>query len=128
MNKMAQLKELDLKISIDDFGTGYSSLRYLKHLAVDVLKIDRSFVTQLHLDQSDQAIVDTIIMTADRLNLEVIAEGVEEHEEMEALMKLGCEQFQGYLFDKPQPVDVITQRLKENSYGETRAAAMLKSS
>ncbi|MET1281504.1 putative bifunctional diguanylate cyclase/phosphodiesterase [Vibrio navarrensis] len=128
MNKMAQLKELDLKISIDDFGTGYSSLRYLKHLAVDVLKIDRSFVTQLHLDQSDQAIVDTIIMTADRLNLEVIAEGVEEHEEMEALMKLGCGQFQGYLFDKPQPVDVITQRLKENSYGETRAAAMLKSS
>ncbi|KYN86266.1 c-di-GMP phosphodiesterase [Vibrio cidicii] len=128
MNKMAQLKELDLKISIDDFGTGYSSLRYLKHLAVDVLKIDRSFVTQLHLDQSDQAIVDTIIMTADRLNLEVIAEGVEEHEEMEALMKLGCEQFQGYLFDKPQPVDVITQRLKENSYGETRASAMLKSS
>jgi len=128
MNKMAQLKELDLKISIDDFGTGYSSLRYLKHLAVDVLKIDRSFVTQLHLDQSDQAIVDTIIMTADRLNLEVIAEGVEEHEEMEALMKLGCEQFQGYLFDKPQPVDIITQRLKENSYGETRAAVMLKSS
>lgn len=128
MNKMAQLKELDLKISIDDFGTGYSSLRYLKHLAVDVLKIDRSFVTQLHLDQSDQAIVDTIIMTADRLNLEVIAEGVEEIEEMEALMKLGCGQFQGYLFDKPQPVDVITQRLKENSYGETRAAAMLKSS
>jgi EAL domain-containing protein (putative c-di-GMP-specific phosphodiesterase class I) len=58
----------------------------------------------------------------------VIAEGVEEHEEMEALMKLGCGQFQGYLFDKPQPVDVITQRLKENSYGETRAAAMLKSS
>ncbi|KGK12803.1 putative bifunctional diguanylate cyclase/phosphodiesterase [Vibrio navarrensis] len=128
MNKMAQLKELDLKISIDDFGTGYSSLRYLKHLAVDVLKIDRSFVTQLHLDQSDQAIVDTIIMTADRLNLEVIAEGVEEIEEMEALMKLGCGQFQGYLFDKPQPVDVITQRLKENSYGETRAAAILKSS
>ncbi len=70
INKMAELKELDLKISIDDFGTGYSSLRYLKHLAVDVLKIDRSFVTQLHLDQSDQAIVSTIIMIAERLSLE----------------------------------------------------------
>lgn len=72
---MAKLKESQISISIDDFGTGYSSLRYLKHLAVDVLKIDRSFVNQLHLDDNDQAIVDTILAIARKLNLEVIAEG-----------------------------------------------------
>lgn len=116
IKKMAQLKERDLQISIDDFGTGYSSLRYLKHLAVDVLKIDRSFVTQLHLDESDQAIVDTIIMTAQRLHLEVIAEGVEEVPELESLKELGCKQFQGYLFDKPLPAKEAAERLKNSPY------------
>lgn len=116
IQKMAKLKEHDLQISIDDFGTGYSSLRYLKHLAVDVLKIDRSFVTQLHLDESDQALVDTIIMTARRLNLEVIAEGVEDKLELESLKALGCKQFQGYLFDKPLPVSEVTQRLLHPHY------------
>ncbi len=116
MEKMAQLKENHINISIDDFGTGYSSLRYLKHLSVDMLKIDRSFVTQLHLDESDQAIVDTIVMMARRLNLEVIAEGVEDINELNALKDLGCEQFQGYLFDKPLAVAEIEQRFRDNPY------------
>ncbi|RTZ15042.1 EAL domain-containing protein [Vibrio aquaticus] len=116
VQKMAELKEHNLKTSIDDFGTGYSSLRYLKHLSVDVLKIDRSFVTQLHLDESDQAIVDTIIMTARRLNLEVIAEGVEDAHELYALKQLGCDQFQGYLFDKPLPASEVQRRFEENYY------------
>ena len=116
IQKMVKLKEFNLKTSIDDFGTGYSSLRYLKHLSVDVLKIDRSFVTQLHLDESDQAIVDTIIMTAHRLNLEVIAEGVEDVYELETLKKLGCEQFQGYIFDKPLPASELKSRFEANYY------------
>lgn len=116
IQKMTELKEHNLKTSIDDFGTGYSSLRYLKHLSVDVLKIDRSFVTQLHLDESDQAIVDTIIMTAQRLKLEVIAEGVEDAYELQALKQLGCAQFQGYLFDKPLPVAELTERFERNHY------------
>ncbi|AIW13100.1 bifunctional diguanylate cyclase/phosphodiesterase [Vibrio tubiashii] len=116
IQKMAELKEHNLKTSIDDFGTGYSSLRYLKHLSVDVLKIDRSFVTQLHLDESDQAIVDTIIMTARRLNLEVIAEGVEDANELNALKQLGCAQFQGYLFDKPLPASELNERFEKNFY------------
>ncbi|MDN3609115.1 putative bifunctional diguanylate cyclase/phosphodiesterase [Vibrio ostreicida] len=116
IQKMSDLKLHQLKISIDDFGTGYSSLRYLKHLAVDVLKIDRSFVTQLHLDESDQAIVDTIIMTAKRLNLEVIAEGVEDVHELNTLKKLGCDQFQGYLFDKPLPAAELDERFEKNFY------------
>ncbi|KLN64207.1 MULTISPECIES: putative bifunctional diguanylate cyclase/phosphodiesterase [Vibrio] len=116
IQKMAELKAHNLKTSIDDFGTGYSSLRYLKHLSVDVLKIDRSFVTQLHLDESDQAIVDTIIMTAQRLNLEVIAEGVEDVNELNALKQLGCVQFQGYLFDKPLPASELNERFEKNFY------------
>lgn len=116
VEKMHRLKESQIKISIDDFGTGYSSLRYLKHLAVDVLKIDRSFVTQLHLDDNDQAIVDTIIMIAHRLGLEVIAEGVEDVFELNALKQLGCQQFQGFLFDQPLPANVITQRFADNHY------------
>ncbi len=114
--KMDQLKQSGIKISIDDFGTGYSSLRYLKHLSVDMLKIDRSFVTQLHLDESDQAIVDTIVMMAKRLKLEVIAEGVESLSELNALKALGCEQFQGYLFDKPLPADEIALKFESNPY------------
>tara|TARA_Y100001956_G_scaffold76794_1_gene86413 strand:+ start:687 stop:2738 length:2052 start_codon:yes stop_codon:yes gene_type:complete len=116
IQKMVKLKEYNLKTSIDDFGTGYSSLKYLKHLAVDVLKIDRSFVTQLHLDESDQAIVDTIIMTAKRLNLEVIAEGVEDCNELNTLKDMGCDQFQGYLFDKPLPASELTERFNRNHY------------
>lgn len=116
IQKMKELKEHNLKTSIDDFGTGYSSLRYLKHLSVDVLKIDRSFVTQLHLDESDQAIVDTIIMTAQRLKLEVIAEGVEDAYELQALKQLGCAQFQGYLFDKPLPASELNERFEKNYY------------
>lgn len=116
IQKMKQLKNHQIKISIDDFGTGYSSLRYLKHMDADVLKIDRSFVTQLHMDESDQAIVDTIIMTARRLNMEVIAEGVEDEYELQALKNLGCDQFQGYLFDKPLPAEEIEKRFKNNYY------------
>lgn len=116
IQKMAQLKEMGISISIDDFGTGYSSLRYLKHLAVDILKIDRSFVHGLHLDHNDQAIVDTIVAIARKLNLEVIAEGVEDTDELAALKKLGCHMFQGYLFDKPLRADDIAQRFTSNCY------------
>lgn len=116
IKKMELLKEKHIKISIDDFGTGYSSLKYLKHLAVDVLKIDRSFVTQLHLDTTDQAIVDAIIMTAKRLNLDVIAEGVEDVNELTVLKAMGCYQFQGYLFDKPLPEQELRKRFAENYY------------
>ena len=118
MQKIAQLKDYDLKVAIDDFGTGYSSLRYLKDLQVDVLKIDRSFVTQLHLDTSTQAIVDTILLIAQRLNLTVIAEGVEEVSELNQLKRMGCQQFQGYLFDKPLSKQELEQRFLNSVYPE----------
>lgn len=119
IQKIAQLKSQSLHLAIDDFGTGYSSLRYLKDLAVDVLKIDRSFVTQLHLDPSAQAIVDTILLIAKRLDLQVIAEGVEDKFELEALKTMGCTQFQGYLFDKPLTSQELEQRFIHHCYSKT---------
>lgn len=111
--KMAQLKQTGFAIAIDDFGTGYSSLKYLKLLDLDVLKIDRSFITDLHKEKSDEAIVDTMIIMAKRLGLDVIAEGVEQAEELARLKELGCKHFQGYFFDKPLTAKEITQRFSQ---------------
>ncbi|WP_293264713.1 GGDEF and EAL domain-containing protein [Neptunomonas sp.] len=102
-NKMKSLKQRGISFAIDDFGTGYSSLKYLRHLPLDVLKIDRSFVKDLTPSSQEAAIVQVIIATADRLDLAVIAEGVETLEERETLLELGCYIFQGYLYSKPVP-------------------------
>lgn len=100
-NKMEQLRRHGIRFAIDDFGTGYSSLRYLKYLPLDILKIDRSFVTHLHASTEEKAIVEAIIAMARHLKLAVVAEGVEEEAEYLQLVKLGCDLFQGYYFSKP---------------------------
>ncbi|MBE9525339.1 MAG: EAL domain-containing protein, partial [Proteobacteria bacterium] len=84
-----------------DFGTGYSSLSYLKRFSVDVLKIDRSFVTDLSTNTDDQAIAETIIGMAKTLGLSVVAEGVENKAQADFLLEKGCLFGQGYLFSKP---------------------------
>lgn len=101
MQKIEELNEFGISLSIDDFGTGYSSLGYLKHLKIDELKIDQSFVFGLYKNNSDRTIVKTIIMMGEEFNFEVIAEGVETREHFEILKDLGCGFFQGYLFAKP---------------------------
>jgi diguanylate cyclase (GGDEF)-like protein/PAS domain S-box-containing protein len=95
------LKELGVQLAIDDFGTGYSSLSYLKRFPVDVLKIDRTFVTGLGHDAEDTAIVQAIITLANTLGLHVTAEGVESAAQLAQLQALGCQLGQGYYFAKP---------------------------
>jgi diguanylate cyclase (GGDEF)-like protein/PAS domain S-box-containing protein len=102
--KMTELKSHGLRFSLDDFGTGYSSLTYLKRLPLDQLKIDRSFVRDILVDDSSGAIAQTIISLSRVMNLSVIAEGVETEEQRNLLANLGCHAFQGYLFSRPVPI------------------------
>jgi EAL domain-containing protein (putative c-di-GMP-specific phosphodiesterase class I) len=92
---------MNIGFSIDDFGTGYSSLSYLKSLPINQIKIDQTFVRDICIDQNDAVIVETIILMASSLGLEVIAEGVENEEQLQFLESRGCKTFQGYYFSKP---------------------------
>lgn len=108
---MNALKEIGIRFSLDDFGTGYSSLQYLKRLPLYQLKIDQSFVRDIAIDSSDQAIVRTIIAMAHTLNLNVIAEGVETEEQRRLLVSNGCSHYQGYLFGRPVPIEQFEEAL-----------------
>jgi len=100
---MHALKSLGISFSVDDFGTGYSSLAYLNRLPVDELKIDQSFVRDISNSSENAVIVETIILMAKQLNLNIIAEGVETREELEYLRTKGCSNFQGFYFARPEP-------------------------
>jgi diguanylate cyclase (GGDEF)-like protein len=112
IDKMRALKARGIQFSIDDYGTGYTSLQYLKRLPIDQLKIDQSFVRDIATDIDDNAIVGTIVAMAQRLKLDVIAEGVETEVQKELLIKAGCHQYQGYWFGKPMPIDEFNALLK----------------
>ena len=104
-----KLKELGVEIALDDFGTGFSSLSYLNMLPIDELKIDRSFLTGVLEDGStNRAIIRAAVQLGRDLKMRVVVEGVEHEPEAEALMALGCEIGQGYLFGRPMPADEIT--------------------
>ncbi len=112
MATMRRLRASGVRISLDDFGTGYASLSALKDLPLDQLKLDRSFISNMLTDSRDACIVSTVLALGQKLNLEVIVEGVEREEERRFLDVEGCQFFQGYLFGRPGPVEDLFARLE----------------
>ena len=108
--RLAALRELGVRLSLDDFGTGYSSLRLLRDLAVDDVKVDRSFVQGLDRNGADAAMVRLVVETAHAMGLTVTAEGVERPGQLTALVGLGCDAVQGFLLGSPVPVGEFDAR------------------
>ncbi len=112
VTQLHDLKAIGIRLSIDDFGTGDSAIAYLKDLPVDALKIDRSYISGMTKNPKDEAIASAMIALGQRLDLMVIAEGVEEVEQLALLHKLGCDAMQGYLASKPMPPDDFVKLLR----------------
>jgi len=112
VQKLRRLREAGLRIFMDDFGTGYSGLSQIAHLPLDALKIDRAFVAGMTISTEHMAIVSAIINLAKALRIYVVAEGVETEEQASRLYTLGCDEAQGYLFDRPQPAEDIAKLLQ----------------
>jgi diguanylate cyclase (GGDEF)-like protein/PAS domain S-box-containing protein len=112
---LTEIRDLGINIALDDFGTGYSSLNYLKQLPINTLKIDKSFIDNIVTNERERSIVDGIIQLAQKIDLDVIAEGVETKEQIKLLKSMGCNQIQGYYFSKPLSADEIEEKfLKAN--------------
>jgi diguanylate cyclase (GGDEF)-like protein/PAS domain S-box-containing protein len=114
IEQMALLKKLGIQLSLDDFGTGYSSLSYLKSLPIDVIKIDRSFISSIGEQRADEAIIETIIILAENLGMSCIAEGAETKEQINFLVSRKCHLIQGFFYSKPLPNADILSLLEEN--------------
>ena len=121
LDALDALRALGVRMAIDDFGTGYSSLSYLRRYAIDTLKIDRSFVHDVPSDADDSALASAIIVLAQSLNLDVIAEGVETEAQRDFLRARGCHHMQGYLFSRPLPAEDITRLLEKAPWPQMNA-------
>jgi EAL domain-containing protein (putative c-di-GMP-specific phosphodiesterase class I) len=114
-----ELRARGILIALDDFGTGFSSIGYLRQFKFDRVKLDRSLVDMLDKDPVKAALVESTMVVAFAMGLSVTAEGVERREEAAALTRLGCREFQGFLFSKPLPLEALTRLL--NQQGERKA-------
>jgi EAL domain-containing protein (putative c-di-GMP-specific phosphodiesterase class I) len=132
---LRRLRERGLRLAVDDFGSGYASLSHLKHLPVDILKIDKSFVSNIETDEDDEVIVRSTVELAHSLGLRVVAEGVESEEVLNRLASLGCDTAQGFWLSRPAPADELTEwlvsansRLVTESRGRRKRATRKPSS
>jgi EAL domain-containing protein (putative c-di-GMP-specific phosphodiesterase class I) len=114
-DKLHHLRDAGIQIAIDDFGTGYSSLAYLKRFDIDYLKLDKSFVRNLETDAKDLALSEAIIVMAHKLDIHVVAEGVENKAQRAILKRIGCDYAQGFLIAKPMPADEFELLLQNES-------------
>jgi len=112
---LAELKGLGIGLSMDDFGTGYSSLSYLHNFPLDVLKIDRSFISRMGEHPRNRQLIETILSLADSFDMEVVAEGIEEEWQMQSLREMGCDYGQGFLMARPMPIEEVTRFLQDQT-------------
>jgi len=118
LSNMKSLKRLGVKILLDDFGTGYSSLSYLHRFPIDVLKIDRTFITNVHEHQNNRAIIKTIVDLAANLCMATVGEGIESIEDAELLQKMGCLYGQGYYYAKPMSAENMKQYIINSGFNK----------
>jgi diguanylate cyclase (GGDEF)-like protein/PAS domain S-box-containing protein len=111
-----EIRNMGIRIALDDFGTGYSSLSYLRRMPINTLKVDKSFIDTIGSSADGEAITDGIIQMAKKMNLEVVAEGVEDKAQLEILSKMKCDKVQGYLFSRPVPADESEALLKRGDF------------
>lgn len=111
-----RLKSMGLHIAVDDFGTGYSSMALIHNIDADVLKIDKSFVDEVSEKPKSRVLIESIISLAKRLNMSVIAEGIETAEQGQELLRLGCPYAQGYYYSKPVDFDAATELIRVPSF------------
>ena len=115
VERLRELKTLGVQLAIDDFGTGYCNLSYLQRFPVDMLKIDRSFITNVAHNGGDAALASSILGLATNLRLHTVAEGIERADQRARLVALGCALGQGYLFAEPVSADTITELLRSGA-------------
>ncbi len=121
--RLASLKQLGVRIAIDDFGTGYSSLAYLSQFPVDALKIDRSFTSGVASSEESSALIHTLVQLGKALNIETLAEGIEDTAQLRALQREQCDQGQGFLFARPLAAGAVEEFLASASPADTPALA-----
>jgi EAL domain-containing protein (putative c-di-GMP-specific phosphodiesterase class I) len=118
ITRLHELKELGIRLAIDDFGTGYSSLSYLRKFPVDILKIDKSFVDGVSRQGKEQELAQSIIELGQTLKLEIVAEGVEQAEQLGWLQSRNCDLGQGFYFSEPIDAGDLTRLLRERAHGD----------
>jgi EAL domain-containing protein (putative c-di-GMP-specific phosphodiesterase class I) len=112
---LRRLRDAGIQVALDDFGSGYASVGYLKRLPLDVVKLDRSLVQELGRRKEDERIAELVVTIAHQQGLLVLAEGVEDREQLDTLRRIGCDQYQGYLLARPQPLEGFERWLQEPS-------------